>query len=108
MKKIKQKKKHLKNQQIVLGKKTEFPNSVNNLLEYNISNEKKVKIYGNKNYLIRWAECSKYYCKDCIKQITLLNINKSKEKNHLVQNIIYAAINVMKKIFQISILIQKK
>ena len=84
--KNKTKEKTSEKQQIILGKKTEFPNSVNDLLEYNISNENKCKICGNKNYLIQCSKCSKYYCKDCIKQITRLNINKLKENDYICSN----------------------
>ena len=74
--KNKPKEKVYEKEQNLLGKKTESQNSINSLLENNNFNEKNCKICKNNNNLIQCSDCSKYYCKECVKQISRININK--------------------------------
>lgn len=70
-------------EQILLGKKTESTNSVDNLLEEDFSNKHKCKICGKKNNLIKCSKCFYYYCKGCIKQSNRINLNKLKGKEYI-------------------------
>ena len=68
-----------------LGKKTESSISFNNII--NISKqENKCKICSNKNDLIKCVKCLNFYCKDCLKHITNININKIKENEYVCSN----------------------
>ena len=84
--KNKPKEKIYEKEQILLGKKTESQNFVNNLLDNNNPHENKCKICGNNNNLIQCLKCSNYYCKESIKQIGHININKLKENEFICPN----------------------
>ena len=84
--KNKPKEKIYEKEQILLGKKTESQNFVNNILDDNNPHENKCKICGNNNNLIQCLKCLNYICKDCIKQISHININKLKENEFICSN----------------------
>ena len=68
--------------QTFLGKKTESSNiSLNTNLP--IDN---CRICENKNNLIKCSKCGNNYCKECIKQINRININKIKENEFICSN----------------------
>ena len=65
-----------------LGKKTE---SSNIFLNVNIPINKCI-FCENKNSLIKCSKCGKYYCKECIKQLIHIKINKIKENEFMCSN----------------------
>ena len=68
-----------------LGKKTESSTSFNNIIS-NPKSESKCKICSNKNDLIKCVKCLSYYCKDCLKHIANINLNKLKEQEYICTN----------------------
>ena len=76
----------LEKEQQLLGKKTESSNLLNNLIDNTKVNVNQCKICSKKDYLIKCSKCSSYYCKDCLKKITGINVNKLKEDEYLCPN----------------------
>ena len=68
-----------------LGKKTESSTSFSNIID-NPKFESKCKICSNKNDLIKCVKCLSDYCKDCVKHITNINLNKLKEQEYICSN----------------------
>ena len=68
-----------------LGKKTESSTSFNNIIS-NPKSESKCKICSNKNDLIKCVKCLSNYCKDCLKHIANINLNKLKEQEYICSN----------------------
>ena len=74
-------------EQAFLGKKTDSPSSFLNLFETSMSsNNIKCKMCQNKNNLNKCSKCSNYFCFECIKQITHMNLNKLKENEFICNN----------------------
>ena len=72
-------------EQKFLGKKVESSTSFNNIIN-NSKSESKCKICSSKIDLIKCVKCLSYYCKDCLKHITNINLNKLKEQEYICSN----------------------
>ena len=72
-------------EQKFLGKKTESSTSFNNIIN-SPKSESKCKICSNNNDLIKCGKCLSYYCKDCLKHITNINLNKLKDQEYICSN----------------------
>lgn len=70
----------------LLGKKTESSTSFNNILINSPKSDSKCKICSNKNDLIKCVKCLSFYCRDCLKHITNINLNKLKEQEYICSN----------------------